>query len=568
MPRFPNIPGVDLIVVDGQLVAVTERPPTESVLIIGPALDGPTDRPLRLANQAVIETVYGPVSFNNDYSGPNGETTGYSGNALVKALREVQSGGAADIRLLRVGGTSASGTFNMPANLNAGATGTIILEAKFPGRIYNKVTVVFASGATSGSVTITQPVSKGGDITISWSAAAGTSGQTIAEVIDRINAHPSNSTVKASIGTISGTAQARLLIGTGTLAGGTDGTIKDDLASNKTALYNNLTAADVGTFAILDDYEVDVIYLAGVYADDLVVSGDNTKSVMQPFAEFLGKRTQDHPIIGVVGTKPLDDFSTRAKIKNHVDTLLTKIAGTRGTNWINCGYFLHNGFTFNDGTLEQPIDAGAYLQVVAADCIFNDAQLGLYVETGAGVYAGTIAALKPHQPTTHKPVNGIFGVPYEFTRAQLDRLSAGVGNDALTETLGGGAYVTIRRIEGRGFMFTRGVTAAQRKSDYKDLQPLRIASAVHKGVKEIAFPFLGQTNDFAHRQALTTAIKTFLDGMYDAGALLGKEGVGYKVTVLGGQTPLQNLLGRLDIEITLRPALEIKNISVRVKLSL
>jgi hypothetical protein len=234
---------------------------------------------------------------------------------------------------------------------------------------------------------------------------------------------------------------------------------------------------------------------------------------------------------------------------------------------MKAGYFMANGFNYTDGSLEQTVDGGAYLQVVAADVIVNDPDLGLYVESAAGIYAGTVARLKPQLPATYKPVQGIFALPYEFTRAQLDTLNGGIGRDVNAGVDGGGAYVTVRRIEGRGILFVRDVTAAGRRSDFKDLQPLRIANAVHKGIKDICFPFLGLPNDIPHRQAMTTQIKSFLDGMADAGALLGKDGIGYALQVRA-DSPLARLLGLIEIDVTLRPALQIKTIRVRVRMSL
>jgi hypothetical protein len=545
---------------------VGPRPISESVLIIGPAVDGPIDKPVRVSAVSEIEAAYGPVRFNSDYVGPSGEVSGFNGNFLMKALREVRNGGAVDVRVMRVGGSFATGTFTNAAP-STGTTGTITVVADNPGRIYNQASLEFTSGATGGQMILRQPTSKGGDVTVTWGTA--TSGLTIGELIDRINGHGSNRTVTLAAGTIALTGPARNLQGSVTLAGGTDGTIKDDLVGNKYTMYDNLTAATTGTFALLDDYNVDIVYIAGLYLDDQVASSSTSTSIAGDFSAFLGQRTLDNPMIGVIGIRPLDNINNRTKVIEHFNALTTTAAGNRATNWLNAGYFMYNGFPYDDANLEQPIDAGGYLQVVAADVVINDVELGLYVESAAGLYAGLLGSLKPHKAPTHKRVPGIFGLPYEFTAAQLNTLVGGIGRDANAGIDGGGAYVTVRRIDGQGILFTRGVTAAQRTSDFKNLQPLRIANGVHKGVKEIAFPFLGEANDLPHKNALETSIKTFLDTLYEAGAILGKDGIGYTVRVTGGSdNPMDQLLGRITIDITLRPALEILEISVRVRLSL
>ncbi|HYT40851.1 MAG TPA: hypothetical protein VEP90_00765, partial [Methylomirabilota bacterium] len=167
----------------------------------------------------------------------------------------------------------------------------------------------------------------------------------------------------------------------------------------------------------------------------------------------------------------------------------------------------------------------------------------------------------------YKTVPGIFGLPYEFTRAQLDTMNGGIGTDPTQGILGGGAYVTVRRIVNHGTLFVRDVTSARRNSDFKDLQPLRIVNAVHLGVKDIVFPYLGLQNSIPNRSAMQAQVKAFLDSMADAGALLGKDGIGYFVEILANN-PLNRLLGIIEINIILRPALQIKTIRVKVRLSL
>jgi hypothetical protein len=566
--RYPEIPGVNFSTVDGNLVIVRDRPLTDSVLIIGPALDGPTDVIIpATALAGNVEKVYGPISYSPNFVGPNGETSGPTNNDLIRALREVQSGGAADIRMIRVGGNPATGVFTMPAQVNAGATGTIIFTSRWGGKIYNGVRVDLSSGATSGVCTITQPTWKGGAITIAWSQA--TSGKTIAQLVDDINSNGLNLCVKASVGTIVGSAPARVLNGGAALAGATDGTRSDDLLINKTPMYQNLIRQDTGTFDLIADSEQDIVYLAGVYLDDQVTQGSTSISVATDFANYLGRRSVDHPQIGVIGVRPINDFTTRDSIIAHYQALINPSYGNRtGDNWLYAGPFMKAGFSFNDGTLEQTIDSGAYLQVVAADAFFNDRDLGFYWDSLAGVYAGTLASLKPQQPASQKPVNGILSLPYVFTRAQLNTMVGGIGRDVTMGVQGGGGYVCVQRIEGQGILFVRDATASQRSSDFKDLQVLRIVNAVHKGVKSIARRFLGLTQDIPTLQALEQQVKGFLDGMAEANALLGKDGIGYMMDPIAtGRDPLSRLLGRIDVNITIRPAFQIKEIRCRVSVS-
>lgn len=580
--RYPNLPSVNFVTIDGQLVAVQDRPLTQSVLVIGPALDGPVNTVIPLNTLGDVESVYGKMVFNSTYVGPQGQTTGYSGNGLVKAVREVSAGGCADIRMLRVGGVSASGTLffdNIIATTGnvfvSGVSGYINAVASNGGRLYNQVNLVFTSSSVSGSLTINMPSAKGPSLVFNYLNT--TSGTTVSQLINIVNSFTRNTVVRLSIPSslgIDGTQPARILTGTLTMGGGTDGTIMDDLALSKASYYNALvngTATVPALFGdFLADYEVDIIYLADIYADDVVIPSNFTTSVAQDFANYLGRRTVDHPMLGVIGVRPLLDFSTRMNVQNHWLALTNTQSGQRGTtadNYMNFGYFLFSGFTLIDGNLEQAIDAGGYLQVVAADVLVNDGSIGLYQESAAGIYAGTLSALNPQIPATYKTVPGIFGLPYEFTRAQLDYMNGGIGADTTQMIPGGGAYVTIRRVANHGTLFVRDVTAAKRTSDFKDLQPLRIVNAVHLGIRDIVFPYLGKQNSIPNRSAMEAQVKAFLDGMADAGALLGKDGIGYFVQVLGS-SPIDRLLGIIEIDVTLRPALQIKTINVKVRLSL
>jgi hypothetical protein len=565
--RYLNLPRIELTTLDGQLIALTERPPTESVLIIGPAVDGPNDRPIRVNSINAIEYLYGPVVYNGQYKGPNNEQSGFNGNYLIRALREVQQGGCADIRVLRVGGTTATISHSQNLPTSGGSGHTLKFDARFPGRIYNQVTVNLYPSSDGGGhrIEVSQPAVKGGAFTVTLAASGS-----VQDLIDALNTHPTNRSIIASqtSGTAT-TATSGLTSSTLTLTGGTDGTTFDDLSTNKTLLYTNITTTD-GSFDVVEDYPVDNIYLAGIFLDDMVVSGSATTSIASSFANFLGKRTLEYPTLGFIGVRPLLDGSTKTKVNTHYTALTATTSGWRdsGQTWSKAGYFMNSGFSFQDGGAEQSIDTGAYLQVVAADGTFNDRDLGLYTGNLAGIYAGQVSASKPHMPTTHKPVRGIFGIPYEFSKTQLDYLTGGVGRDLNAGVEGAAAYVTVRRMEGQGVLWTKGVTAAQRRSDFKNLQPLRIANAVHKAVREICFPFLGQPNDIPHRKAIETSIKTFLDSLYDAGAILGRDGVGYMLEVKGGTSPISNLLGIIDINITLRPALEIQAVRVQVRMSL
>jgi hypothetical protein len=570
MPIFDQLPRMAFTTKDQGLTLVRTRPTSDLVLIVGPAVDGPTEQIIPLDTIPVVESLYGPTQFTTDYARPSGvaQEDPFNGNHLLKALKEVMSGGATNIALLRVGGTKASGSLVVAGNA---ASGTLLGTAIYGGRVYNTATVAFVSGATSGQATISQPDSKGGDFVVSWSGSS--SGLTVREIVDRINNDSRNKTVRLDYNTISASAAARLLNGTVSLTGGLDGTFRDD-TSYRANLYTALTDATSGALQFLEDVQdkADIVYLAGIYLDDKVVTGGaaTTTSIANAFSAYLGRRTYDNPQIGVLGVRPLADASDRTKIAAHFTALTTTSAGARGSTsdeWNNAGYFMNNGFLYQDAAMNLNLDAGGYLQIVAADVVIGDPNIGLYTESAAGIYAGTLAFLKPHVAASSKEVRGFYKIPYLFSRSQLNTLTGGMGRDLTRNYEGASAYVTIRDFD--GIVFTRDVTASFRNSDFSDLQPLRLANAVHKGVRQIARPYISGPNDISVRLALETQIKGFLDGLVDAHAILGGEHVGYEVDIRGGDVdPTSNRLGILEINIVLVPALQIKTIKVNVSLGL
>jgi hypothetical protein len=562
MAQFEHLPSIQFTTHNGGLALVRTRPSTDRLIIIAPAVDGPTEQIIDAQTIVSPENLYGPINFTSSYTRPSGVGSAelFNGNHLMKAVREAMSAGAASIYLLRVGGTKATDSLTIAGNA---ASGDLTANALYAGRIYNSVTLTFTSGAASGKCVVAQPDVKGGAFTLSWSGES--SGLTVREAIDRLNTDGRNRTFVLQNDSVDGTVAARLLNGTITLTGGLDGTFRDD-ADYRVNLYEAFQDA----FQFLEDegFEVDVNLIAGLYLDDKV-AGDNTTSVAQDFAEYLARRSMDHPQIGVIGVRPLANLSSRSKIVERYDALVTEDAGAFGAvsdKCTNAGYFMHQGFRYQDSTTGLDIDAGAYLQVVAGDVYISDRDVSLYTESAAAVYAGTLCRLKPYKAASNELVRGIYDLPYTYSRTQLNALTGGLGRDATRAYEGAGAYVTVRK--NRGVVFTRDVTASARDNDFRDLQPLRLANAVHKGVKDLVFPYLGGPNDISVRLGLETKIKGFLDGLADARALLGGENVGYTLEVLGADSdPFSNILGILQINMTLVPALQIKEIRVSVRMS-
>lgn len=98
--KYPNLPGHLTEFKDGglQLVQEANPPKTESILILGTAVDGPVMEPVKV-DASTYELVFGKIA--DDKGIPNGATLG-------QAFEEAYAGGCRDIRLMRVSGAPAT----------------------------------------------------------------------------------------------------------------------------------------------------------------------------------------------------------------------------------------------------------------------------------------------------------------------------------------------------------------------------------------------------------------------------------------------------------------------------
>lgn len=99
---YPNLPGILSEFKDGGLVLRNDPnpPATESILLLGTAIDGPIMEPVAV-DPSTAELLFGK-SVN-----PNGTSNGAT---LVKAFEEAYQAGCRDIRLMRVTGKAATAT--------------------------------------------------------------------------------------------------------------------------------------------------------------------------------------------------------------------------------------------------------------------------------------------------------------------------------------------------------------------------------------------------------------------------------------------------------------------------
>lgn len=557
-----KLPGLGITIRDGGLVTASPEPTTERLLIIGNALDGPRNTPIRIRSLSDAEAIFGPLVYKNDYLDPRTSTatSKYADNNLLLALHEAVLGGAGNIYLCRVGGTVATASTTFGSNLT--------ISPRYAGRIYNSCSVAIASGATY-TITVTQPTIKGGSFTTTVSGAA----VSIGELCGLLNGDARNKTLLFSVPSesVANSLVSTIPPATCTFSGGTNGTSapSEDYASSKANYYTALTAATSGTFDSLLDQEFNICLLAGIYGDDQVDAG-NTTTVATKFAEFLYKiGSEVYPCHGVLGLRPTG-LRTPTELAAYANTsLLSTSAGYKDqtARWINFGYFMNLGFSYADPDSGETVDVGRCLSIVAGpDIVVSHREVGRYYTNGAAVYAGMITNLPSQRATTNKPIGSVKSLLGAFPKAIHEQLNQGVGRDEVTNTPGGGAYVTFKTNPLLGVpLVVLDNTAASRNSDYKALQIFRIVNLAVQTCKAVLYPYIGEPNEIEARTSMRTQLTTALNTLVEAGCLVGGEGNGFKFTI--SSDIVDSTYSQINVSLFLRPSLQIKYIKVDVSVS-
>jgi hypothetical protein len=126
-------------------------------------------------------------------------------------------------------------------------------------------------------------------------------------------------------------------------------------------------------------------------------------------------------------------------------------------------------------------------------------------------------------------------------------------------------FVTFWQQPAQGYVVSSGMTGAYNvstsyRSDFVRLTTVRITQEAIAACRLVTNPFLGQPNNAVARSAMENAIDAGLGKMRSRGALDD-----YRFSILS--TPTMRVLGEVIVELTLVPAFEITEITVRVGLS-
>jgi hypothetical protein len=554
-------------------VVVNEVAPTESLVIMGPALDGPMNTPIRVSGAAQAESIFGPLVYSGLYVNPVTNTADgqASYNELIRAYHEASRGGAKNIFLVRVGGTKAAarGVSGL-----GGGTGFDIVAVN-PGRSYDGISATITTGAgpsvVTGSITFAQPALYGGTVTFNYDANT-----TLEELLNKINNDNRVNTVRlVSTASMDPYAAATSIVsGSAAVTGGTYGTEAkgEDNYNGKWKMYDALTNVSTGAFEVLSDFDAEHFLLSGIYVDDQVVTGTaaTTTSVVRDFALFMGAVNQRSQAHGYIGTRPLRhiDSADRDAISTHILNNWED-ANPGFTNaalkWTKLGYFRNTGVVVVDSVTQEATDYGSYVSVVAGpDLRMVVSPLGNYVTNPVAMYAGMVTNTPPEKSMTREKIPNSLNLRYTITDKQIRRVVNGIGWNATTRTAGKGSLVIFRQEQGTQapeVVFDTTFTNDTRLP-FADLMSERVTFECLKKVKAGLMPFVGTAFTTANKMAMEQVVRSVMNSMVEGGKLApGGEGISY-VFSLDSTTPYHIANNEVYVELTISVPTQIKRIRV------
>jgi len=217
------------------------------------------------------------------------------------------------------------------------------------------------------------------------------------------------------------------------------------------------------------------------------------------------------------------------------------------------GGFILTDTEFMDGTEvldtnDTPVDLGKYIDVTA-DTVFmqNNYFPAGYLATYAASYAGFYPQLAPQSAPTNKVVSSSIRIVYLQSLTNLDKLA-------------GAGYVVLRNKE-QGLVIADAPAATMPNSDWKRRSTNRIVKAIIDAIRRVADPYLGEGMSTSSKANLKEAIEK---------VLIKAKGDNYLVDYREFdliQTPSMAVLGEAEVNLVLKPAYELRHLTVNVSLT-
>jgi len=261
---------------------------------------------------------------------------------------------------------------------------------------------------------------------------------------------------------------------------------------------------------------------------------DNSATVAYNWAYKVSEKVKDiseniNPCIAIMGVNPYAGASetmTPGNVNTHL--ALTSLP------------------TRNDSALLK--ETGPYVVVVATEIKpvnYSSGGVDFGYANGATHMAATISILPSYSSVVNKAAYNVEAIRYSPTRTQQTALSEKGVNSVV---------INFNKIP----VFGDGLTFGWSTSDYTRLSTKRIINDATSVVRQACQRFVGEPSNIQTRNAMETAITSGLRGMQIVGALLGSD---FTVSYI----PNEN---KAVVDLILTPAFELKEIEVRVAISL
>ena len=381
---------------------------------------------------------------------------------------------------------------------------------------------------------------------------------TVGRLRDELAAYPLNNVFEI-ITDDEDAATKDFTVGTYKLTGGTSGINPTNNEMYEALAGKRYTEADIqaglctadevgylkeqGAFQILENYHVDYIYVAGVYADSVQTVNPNSSfhNELCLLCAVLSYRTKmTHGFIDVKA----NSNTTLKGVEKYVNNLL----GYNNVHYMKDydGNVLTNG----DG---EPMDIGWYTSlVVGPEPIMSSDVLGKYAGSPSIAYAALCSQLAPQSAPTNKRVPGTSKLRYKLSNKQLDALTGNHMVTFMTKNEGANNNADIPYV-------VDGCTCGTDSCDYRRISTVKVVTDVVDQIREVSDPFLGEPNTTEQRNALSALISKRLSYLLEQGELSY-----YSFQI--NATLEQVLLGECTIALTLVVPQELRKITTVVAL--
>lgn len=299
-----------------------------------------------------------------------------------------------------------------------------------------------------------------------------------------------------------------------------------------------------GAYQILENYHVDFIYSAGVYADAVQTVNPNSSfhNELALLCAVLTYRTKmTH---GFIDVKP-NSNTTLKGVQKYVEKLLT---------YNNVHYMKDydgNILADSDGNY---MDIGWYTSlVVGPEVIMTSDTLATYYGSPAIAYAALCGQLAPQSAPTNKQIPGCTGLKYKLSNRQMDALTA---NHMVTFKIKNEGTTASSSVP----YAVDGCTCGSTNCDYQRISTVKIVTDVIDQIREVAEPYIGEANVLEQRNALSAQISKRLSALMETGEILQYD---FKIVA----TQYQVLIGECSIELTLAVPMELRTIKTTVGLT-